>query len=108
MHAAAPPAPGQQALDVLDADHQQRRRGAGAPALGDHFQIPRQLFQPVQREAAIVLGVFVKRVAERRHQVQVAAWRQHAAKFAGHADRVAHMFQNRIAFHALEDRVAKR
>ena len=108
MHAAAPPAPGQQALDVFDADHQQRRRGAGAPAFGDHFEIAGELFQAVEGEAAIVLGIFVERVAEGRHQMQVAAGGEHAAEFAGDADGVAHMFQNRVAFHALEDGVAER
>ena len=73
MHAAAPPAPGQQALDVFDADYEQRGGGTGAPALGDNFEIPGQQLQPIECEPAIVLGIFVERVAEGRHQMQVAA-----------------------------------
>ena len=50
----------------------------------------------------------MKRVAERRHQMQISAWREHAAQFPATRMRVAHVLQHRIAFHALEDRVAER
>src|SRR5450759_3521490 len=102
MDAAAPPAPGQQSLDVFDADHQQGSGGAGAPAFGDNFEVPGEQLQPVEGKAAIVLGVFVERVAEGRHQMQVAAGGEDAAELAGNAAGVADMFQDGIAFHALE------
>src|ERR1035437_1996958 len=108
MDAAAPPAPGQQALDVFDADHQQGGGGAGAPAFGDNFEVPGEQLQPVEREAAIVLGIFVERVAEGRHQMQVAAGGEDAAEFASDAAGVAHMFEDGIAFDALADAAGKR
>jgi hypothetical protein len=108
MHASAPPAPGQQALDVFHADHQQGRGGAGAPAFGHHFEVPGELLQPVERETPIVLGIFVERVAEGRQQAQVATRGKHAAQLARGADGIAHVFQHGVAFHALEDGVGKR
>ena len=95
-------------LDVLDADHQQRGGRAGAPAFSDNFEVPGEQLQTIEREASIVLGIFVERVAEGRHQVQVAAGGEHAAEFAADATGIAHVLQDGVAFHALEDGVGKR
>lgn len=100
---APPDAPGKKQLHVFDHEHQQCRGGACPPPLGDNLKRSRQFLQTIQREPPVILRVFMKRVTERRYQMNVTAGGKHPPDLAHYAYRITNVFEHRIAFHALKD-----
>jgi len=97
----------QQQLGVFDDKNQQSCRWSRPPTLRDHFQSAGDFSETIQRESPVVLRVFMKRMAERRHKMRIASRCQNAPDFPDHLFRMAHMLQHGIAFDTLKQAVGK-
>ena len=80
VRACPPPAPGQQAFGVFQDEDQEGSSGTGAPAFCNYFETGHELPEAVGGEAVVIAGILVERVAERRHQVEVATRCQYASR----------------------------
>ena len=89
-------------------EHQQGRCWTSSPTLRHDFQVSSQFFQAVEREAAVVLRVLVKRVAERCHEVRVPSGHEHSPDLAYHLPRIAHVLQHGVALNPLKHVIAER
>ena len=101
-------APRQPEFHVFEQHDEQRRGGSGAPAFAHDLEITGKLAETVGRVAPEITRIFVKSMAERDHDMRVAAWGQHALNFLHDGCGVLDVFENRIALHSLEEAVGKR
>ena len=104
MYKHPPCPPRKPKFKVFNYEHQNRSSRSGSPAFGNHLKFTaRKFFEPVWcKEAAVIVRVLVKRVTERRDQMEIAAFCQHAAQFEHHPIRMPYMFQNGIALDVLQ------